>query len=54
MRVLVAGAAGFVGSHLTDRLLERDTRSLAEGICRQVAWHRQMRDRPCRAELRMV
>ena len=29
MRILITGAAGFLGSHLSDRLLPMDMRSLA-------------------------
>ena len=66
MRVRVTGAAGFVGSQLSDRFsfvayAERNVRATqrlleaaAAFVRRQVAWHWQMRNAPCRAELRMV
>ena len=43
MKVLITGGAGFIGSHLADRLLARGD---------EVAGHRQLRDRPARQPAR--
>lgn len=47
MRLLVTGAAGFIGSHLVDRLLDwRPTTGIEEGLERFVGWFCGWEERP--------